>query len=196
MKIKVYIYDLNKIINNPNLIDVIKNHTNNYKHDEKRIISESNYYYALKKLEELNANINSFRFQDNKPIIDDFYISFSHTTNYFGFTISKQDNGFDIEKIIDEKRQDRIAKKILKDEYYNNYINSNNKGYYLTKIWTEFESSGKMLGTGLDYKFNHLDFFYKSFMIDEEIFTICSILDFELEIYVNDILRGDLIGKC
>ena len=181
MKISVYIYDLNKIIDNPKINDIIKNHTTNYKHIEKRKISESNYHYALKKLEELGADINSFLFLNGKPMINDFYISFSHTSTYFGFSIS---------------RQDRIAKKILKDDYYNNYINSNNKGYYLTKMWTEFESSGKMLGNGLDYKFNHLDIFYKSFMLDDLIFTICSKSDFELEIYVNDILRGDLSGKC
>ena len=190
MKIYLYLYDSKNKVENPILNDIIKNHTNNYANDIKRRISESNYHFASKVLDSFGGDINTIRFVNNKPIVDDFYMSFSTSNDYFGFTISKLNNGFDLENIIDEQRRDRIAKRILKNELYDNYNNSDNKGYYLTKIWTEFESAAKMEGNGLDYKFNHLDIIYKSIMIDNTIFTVCSKEEFELEVYLNGILRS------
>ena len=193
MEINLYIYDLSNIISNPILIDKIKDHTNSYKNDNKRIISESNYYYLSNVLIDYGNDINNIQFIDRKPIIKDLFISMAHSNKYFGFSISKtNENGLDIEELIDESRQERLAKKILNEKLYNDYLKSDNKLYYITKMWTEFESAGKISGKGIDFKFNHEDLIYKSFSIDNTIFTVASKDDYKLIVFLNGKLRGEI----
>lgn len=185
MEINLYIFKSKNLIENPILTDVIKSHTKNYSLELKRKISESNYHNALKVLEQYGGNIDSFRFINGKPIVDDFYMSFSTSNDFYGFTISKLDNGFDLEKIIDEKRKQRLANKILKDDLYNEYINLGNSSEYLTTKWSEFEAEAKMTGKGLDYKFIHKDIIYKSFRLDNTIFVVCANREFKLNVYLD-----------
>ena len=185
MEINLYIYESKNLIEKPVLTDNIKNHTSLYNHELKRKISESNYHHALNILKEYGGNIDSFRFLCNKPIVDDFYMSFSNNNSYYGFTISKLDNGFDLENIIDESKKDRIAKKILKDELYNEYLNNNKSSEYVTCKWSEFEAEAKMTGKGLDYKFIHKDIIYKSFKFSNTIFVVCAKVDFNLVVFLN-----------
>ena len=189
MKIYLYLYDVSNLCNNIDLPQIIKEHTSNYKIEEKRIISESNYYRFINKTKSL-CDINSFHFENGKPVINDLFISFSHSKYYYGFSYSNLLHGFDAEEIINEDRIIRFSK-ILKDN--NDFNNSNDKSLFITKYWTEMESYSKLTGSGMDLKFIHNDqAIYKTYRIEDTLFTIACEYDFELEIYLNDEKRGIL----
>lgn len=187
MTISLYIYDISNLIDNPNLTKNILEHTSKYNNLEKRRISESNYHMALIKLNELDANLESFKFINGKPIIDDYYISFSHNDNYYGFSISNINNGFDIETIIPDSKLEKLSKRMLKEEDYNLYNESDNKNEFLTRIWSEIEAAGKMDGNGIDLKFIHPNYIYKSFKLNDNMIVISAKEDFEIELYINDV---------
>lgn len=190
MIISLYIYNNSNLINNPILPKRIKEHTSNYKNDSKRIISESNYYRLCNKLNELNIDINTFDFIKNKPIVNGKYISCAHTNKYYGFSISNLENGIDFEEIISEERIGKFANRILKENELKIYNEENNKAIYLTKIWCEIEAAGKLDGNGIDMKFIHPNYIYKSFMIDDTMFVLAAKEEFTIELYVNDVKRG------
>lgn len=187
MTVSLYIYDISNLIDNPILTKNILEHTSKYNNKEKRRISESNYHMALLKLKELGANLDSFRFENGKPMIDDYYISFSHNDSYYGFSISSINNGMDIEKIIPDSKLDKLSKRMLKENEYKVYKEEQNKNEFLTRIWCEIEAAGKMDGCGIDMKFIHPDYIYKSSKIDSNMIVISAKEDFEVELYVNDI---------
>lgn len=187
MIISLYIYNISNLINNPILTKNILEHTTKYNNLEKRKISESNYHQSLIKLNELGANLESFHFINGKPMINDYYISYSHNDNYYGFSISKIDNGFDIETIIPDSMVEKLAKKMLKEEDYKLYNEQNNKNEFLTRIWSEIEAAGKMDGSGIDLKFIHPNYVYKSFKLDNNIIVISAKEEFEIELYINDV---------
>ena len=187
MIISLYIYDISNLIESPILTKNILEHTSKYNNLAKRTVSESNYHMALTKLNELNANIESFKFINGKPIIDDYYISFSHNDNYYGFSISKINNGFDIEAIIPDSKLEKLSKRMLKEKDYKLYNESDNKNEFLTRIWSEIEAAGKMDGNGIDLKFIHPDYIYKSFKLNNNMIVISAKEDFEIELYINDV---------
>ena len=187
MIISLYIYDICNLVKEPILTHNILEHTNRYNNIEKRRISESNYHMACIKLKELGANLDSFIFDNGKPLIDDYYISFSHNQSFYGFSISKENNGIDIEEIVSDDLKDKLAKKMLKENDYKLYNDSNNKNEFLTRIWCEIEAAGKMDGCGIDLHFNHPNYVYKSFKLNNNIITISAKEDFEIELYINDV---------
>ncbi len=193
MKISLYIYNSKGLIDNPELNETLLEHVNRYNHPEKRRVSGSNYFYATKVLNHYGGNMDTVRFIEGKAIVDDFSMSFSHSKKFFGFTIGKLLNGFDVEEIIEENRTDRLAKRILDKKLYKKYEESNDKPFYVTKMWTEFESSAKMTGIGIDFMFNHQDIVYKTFRIEDSLFTVCAKEEFELDVYLNGEFLGDLI---
>ena len=189
MKIYLYLYDVSNIITNVSLPDVIKKHTSSYKIEEKRMISESNYYRLIEKVKSF-AKIDSFRFENGKPVIDGIFMSFSHSKYFYGFSYSDLKHGFDAEELIDEDRINKLIRILNKKDEYEK---SDNKQLYMTKYWTEMESYSKLTGSGMDLKFIHNDnCIYKSYQIDKTIFTVAAESDFELEIYLNDEKRGIL----
>jgi len=103
MIVSIYIYDANNLIEKPCLTNNILEHTKRYNNLEKRRISESNYHMASLKLKDLGANLDSFRFINGKPVIDDYYISFSHNNSYYGFSISNLNHGLDFQRVLKER---------------------------------------------------------------------------------------------
>lgn len=190
MTISLYIYDNSNLINNPILPKNISNHISNYRNDDKRRISNSNYSRLCKKLNELKIDINTFDFDKGKPIVKGINISCAHSKKYHGFSISNLNHGLDFEEIIDNDKLDKFANRILKENELKIYNDVDNKANYLTKIWCEIEAAGKLDGNGIDMKFIHPNYIYKSFMIDNTMFVLTAKEEFDIELYVNDIQRG------
>ena len=173
----VYIY--NKALDSDILLpDNIINHCNKKKVLEKRNISISNYYKMSIKLKELfNIDISDLEFIDNKPIIKGCYISLSHTDKYYGFIISKEKVGIDIENII---ANEKLAKRILDSNEYKEYEKN---PIILTEKWCLLECYYKMIGNMNIDKNKYKKTFVKR--LDDSILVAIGNYD-NIKIFIND----------
>ena len=181
----LYLYTLDKLIEEPTLPKLIREHCDLYKVKEKNIISKSNYHYLSLELQKRNIDINNLYFQEKgKPCIDGIHISLAHSNKYFGFVISNKEIGLDIEEIIPDSRL-KLADKILTNNEKIEFLNSDNKSIYLTEKWCAKEAYGKMLGCGLNNDILHNDDFeYIKFILDNTmvVVTKCD----NLKVFRND----------
>ncbi|MBQ3253685.1 MAG: 4'-phosphopantetheinyl transferase superfamily protein [Acholeplasmatales bacterium] len=181
--ILVYIYNLNYLVNNPKLPDIVLEHCNKYKVDDKKNISLSNYYYLDLALKKLNSSLENISYLNGKPFINDYYISLSHSKKYFGFAISNNNIGIDIEDIITKLD---LSKRILSEAELKEFNDSLDKSLYLTTKWTLKEAYGKMIGTGLtSYIFKNSISSYYTKVLDDGIISIVSDDLSNIEIIVN-----------
>ncbi len=181
----LYLYTLDKLIENPTLPQLIREHCDLYKIKEKNLISKSNYYYLQLELQKRNIDINNLYFQEKgKPCIDDIYVSLAHSNKYFGFVISNKEIGLDIEEIISDSRL-KLSEKILTNNEKNDFLNSKAQPIYLTEKWCAKEAYGKMLGCGITNDVLHKDDFeYIKFILNNTmvVVTKCD----NLKIFIND----------
>lgn len=186
-KIYIYIYENKYALDNVELPELIKEHCDLYKVDSTKMISSTNYYKLGEKMKELfNEDIDSLRFSESgKPYMNNIHVSMTHNKKYFGFAISKDNIGLDIEQII---TNERLSTKILSDLELEEFSNSKDKCLYLTLKWTAKEAYAKYLGTGLVADILRTDIKdFKSFNIDDSILAIYSDDLSDIEIYVNEV---------
>lgn len=186
--VKIYLYSTNNIEKHFDLPKNIETHFKSYT-DTQKNISASNYQKLSIKLSQLNLNINNLYFSKNgKPLLDELYLSLSHSDSYYGFAISlKQDIGLDIENC-ERFESDKLAKTILNEDEYKEFSLTKDKSYFLTSKWCEKEALGKMIGTGIDKDILKSTATHKkTFKITNNIVAIVSDKPIEYaELYLDD----------
>ena len=119
---------------------------------------------------EYHIDINSLKIQKNaygKPFFEnsDIHFSISHSDQYIAVAIGKINLGTDIQKITDisERLMMRFVGKAGIDPTEN------------TRLWTEYESLAKLVGTGIPLKEkDRIECSYKTFCdIDGFVITLC-----------------------
>lgn len=162
---KVYLFDLLK-----NNIDInfffsclpesFKERTNKYslKEDKKRSVIA---YYLLYKylINDFSYDFSKMNLKENeyeKPYLEGIYFNISHSHNFVVLVISDYECGIDIEKIESNKDYSKIAKKVLKNNEYQEYLITKNNEYVIKK-WVLMEAYYKMLGTGIKYNDMEID---------------------------------------
>lgn len=120
--------------------------------DKKRSIVA---YYLLNKYlkKDFFMDLNESDIKENeygKPYIvnSDIKFNISHSNNLISLIISDNECGIDIEKI-DTNKHLSVAKKILKEEEFENYLLTNDNELFITK-WAIIEAYNKMLGLGIN----------------------------------------------
>ncbi len=173
----VYIYDrlCDQEITLP---DNILKHCFKKKIINKRLTSLSNYSKLKIKLKEhCNKDIAELYFDNNKPKIDGINISLSHTDKYYGFIISIDNVGIDIESIINN---DKLAKRILNNSEYNEYLAN---PIALTEKWCLIEAYYKIYG---NMEIDETKFKNKTiYRLDDSILLAIGNYD-EIKIFLND----------
>ena len=183
LKNSIYLYNVDNLRLDYNLpISLIK-HIEKYKDENIRNISRSNYSNLAIKLKELGLDINNLKFiKKNKPCIDGIYLSMSHSKEFYGFILSDEECGFDIELLINEKRFS-LANRILNEDELNEFTNNVDKSKYLTTKWCQKEAYSKHLGTGLNSSIFKMKAAGSSFTIGNSVvaYTLSN-----ADIYLND----------
>jgi len=133
---------------------------NKYKEDNQRRRSFFSWYLLYLKF--LERKINAFNlkveFNENgKPLIEGINFNISHSHNLVAVAISSHEVGIDLE-LVEEKDNEKIAKKIMNEEEYQKYLK--NKEYFY-KVWTKKEAYLKRKGLALDFALN------KDYKIDD-----------------------------
>ena len=154
--IEVYILD----ITNLELEQYLKKLPNNFlvqvnKYKEENQRKRSFFSWYLLYLKFLERKINAFNlkveFNENgKPLIEGINFNISHSHNLVAVAISSHEVGIDLE-LVEEKDNEKIAKKIMNEEEYQKYLK--NKEYFY-KVWTKKEAYLKRKGLALDFALN------------------------------------------
>jgi phosphopantetheinyl transferase len=136
------------------LPSAITSHCFKYHDEKQRNISLSNYSHLKDKLKELyHLDIANLTFSRNgKPLIEGVNISLAHNKNLYGFVLSTQNVGLDIETKLLDNHQERMAKLLLNEEEKNAYELQDDKMHFLTLKWCQKEALGKMKGCGLEHE--------------------------------------------
>ena len=133
---------------------------NKYKEDNQRRRSFFSWYLLYLKLVERKINVSNLKVEFNengKPLIEGINFNISHSHNLVAVAISSHEVGIDLE-LVEEKDNEKIAKKIMNEEEYQKYLK--NKEYFY-KVWTKKEAYLKRKGLALDFALN------KDYKIDD-----------------------------
>lgn len=138
---------LEKEFNCNNYSDIINNHIEN-KNNIKAIKDSKRTWELLRQVlkNELLLEIKKLDiiFNENgKPISKEIFISLSHSADLSVVSISNSNVGIDVEKIIDNVRVRKLAKRLLKEE--------NDDVEYFYKLFTSYESKIKYEGKTIGY---------------------------------------------
>lgn len=126
---------------------------NKYKEDNQRRRSFFSWYLLYLKLVERKINVSNLKVEFNengKPLIEGINFNISHSHNLVAVAISSHEVGIDLE-LVEEKDNEKIAKKIMNEEEYQKYLK--NKEYFY-KVWTKKEAYLKRKGLALDFALN------------------------------------------
>jgi len=126
---------------------------NKYKEDNQRRRSFFSWYLLYLKLVERKINVSNLKVEFNengKPLIEGINFNISHSYNLVAIAISSHEVGIDLE-LVEEKDNERIAKKIMNEEEYQKYLK--NKEYFY-KVWTKKEAYLKRKGLSLEFALN------------------------------------------
>ena len=126
---------------------------NKYKEDDQRRRSFFSWYLLYLKLVERKINVSNLKVEFNengKPLIEGINFNISHSHNLVAVAISSHEVGIDLE-LVEEKDNERIAKKIMNEEEYQKYLK--NKEYFY-KVWTKKEAYLKRKGLSLEFALN------------------------------------------
>ncbi|HOC98009.1 MAG TPA: 4'-phosphopantetheinyl transferase superfamily protein [Bacilli bacterium] len=154
--IEVYVLDITNLELEKYLKKLPSNfldQVNKYKEDDQRRRSFFSWYLLYLKLVERKLNVSDLKvvFNENgKPLIEGINFNISHSHNLVAVAISSHEVGIDLE-LVEEKNNERIAKKIMNEEEYQKYLK--NKEYFY-KVWTEKEAYLKRRGLALDFALN------------------------------------------
>jgi len=100
-----------------------------------------------------------FEYNENrKPYLKDYphiYFSLSHCKSAVACTISESEIGVDIQDI--RPVTDRLAKRVLTDNEYNEFLKSTSPDEYFCKIWTIKEAYLKKTGQGIGSILSEID---------------------------------------
>lgn len=152
MKTEVYLFSIgNLYYGNYKLPKTIQSHCDESYHIEsKKAISISMYVNLCKILTKMGHNVENIYFDSyGKPKMGGVFFSVSHSKNYYGFAISHDEIGFDLEEIIPEERVDGLAKTVLTQKEKDVLENTKDKRLYTTERWCIKEGFGKLIGRGL-----------------------------------------------
>lgn len=133
---EVYVLDITNLDNNEyyNLLpDNFKNEVNKYKDTIQHERSTFAWYLFHNVLHKKKIDSSKLIISHNefgKPLIENIYFSLSHSNNIVCLAISNRDVGVDVE-VIEEKDNDLLAKKIMTDDEYNEYLKDNNNYFNL-----------------------------------------------------------------
>ena len=139
---KAYLYYFkNDIDIKINVTPNILNHFNNFRNEKKRIVKLKKYTLLDIALKEFGYSIADIYFENGKPLINGIHISTSDSNSYFGFVISNNNIGLDIEDEIDSKKKQAINKFLANAKF----------DYLVDDVikWMMVEAYSKYLGTGL-----------------------------------------------
>lgn len=126
---------------------------NKYKEEDQRKRSFFSWYLLYLKLVERKLNVFNLKVEFNengKPLIEEINFNISHSYNLVAVAISSHEVGIDLE-LVEEKDNEKIAKKIMNEEEYQKYLK--NKEYFY-KVWTKKEAYLKRKGLALDFALN------------------------------------------
>ena len=154
--IEVYVLDITNLELEKYLKKLPSNfldQVNKYKEDDQRRRSFFSWYLLYLKLVERKLNVSDLKvvFNENgKPLIEGINFNISHSHNLVAVAISSHEVGIDLE-LVEEKNNERIAKKIMNEEEYQKYLK--NKEYFY-KVWTKKEAYLKRKGLSLEFALN------------------------------------------
>ena len=154
--IEVYVLDITNLELEKYLKKLPSNfldQVNKYKEDDQRRRSFFSWYLLYLKLVERKLNVSDLKvvFNENgKPLIEGINFNISHSHNLVAVAISSHEVGIDLE-LVEEKDNEKIAKKIMNEEEYQKYLK--NKEYFY-KVWTKKEAYLKRKGLALDFALN------------------------------------------
>lgn len=116
------------------------------KKDRKSALTSVLSYCLLKELLQcFSVDINQLSFSANgKPLLDDGYVSISHSKDYVMVSYSKINHGIDIQFFKEIENKDSIVKKYFRNYYteYNN-ISNEEKDEFFFKLWSLKEATVK-----------------------------------------------------
>lgn len=152
MKTEVHIFSIGNIY--PTHFKLPKNiqeHCDaSYHLEEKKKVSVANYTNLCKILAKKGHNIDNIYFDSyGKPKMSGVFFSVSHSNKYYGFVISGDEVGFDLEEIVPDSRVDGLAKTVLTPKEKTKLEKAKNKSLYVTERWCVKEGFGKLIGRGL-----------------------------------------------
>lgn len=152
MKTEVYLFRIgNLYLGNYKLPRNIQSHCDaSYHIESKKAVSMSMYINLCKTLEKKGHNPENLYFDDNgKPKMGGVFFSVSHSKDYYGFAISHDEIGFDLEEIVPENRVDGLAKTVLTIREKTLLEKAKDQREFVTERWCVKEGFGKLIGRGL-----------------------------------------------
>jgi len=153
---EVYVLDITNLELEKHLKKLPSNfldQVNKYKEEDQRRRSFFSWYLLYLKLVERKINVSNLKVEFNengKPLIEGINFNISHSYNLVAIAISSHEVGIDLE-LVEEKDNERIAKKIMNEEEYQKYLK--NKEYFY-KVWTKKEAYLKRKGLSLEFALN------------------------------------------
>ena len=161
----------------------IQKHCSELYKDNKLTTSLFAYSLLDELLNKFDRSINEVYFSNNgKPLIENGYISISHSDNYVSVSYSKINHGIDIEIKNKNRDIDRVFRKYFKDSYLENDSKSEKEEKFYS-LWVEKEANVKLndlnvLSTNNNVSnFKYLNIFNK----DETDIYLCIVNDEECE---------------
>ena len=123
---------------------------NRYKHEETRSRSLCAYALLYQKLLEQGIEIESIVLTGNqKPDFTKSHFNISHSGDMVAVMISNEPCGVDIQLIDEAKDYEGVAKRVLSEELYQQYLAAEDRAAFFAKAWAMLEAKLKREGCGV-----------------------------------------------
>ena len=137
---------------------------NRYKHAETRSRSLCAYALLYKKLLELDMEVEPIVLTGNqKPDFTKSHFNISHSGDMVAVMVSDEPCGVDVQLVDEAKDYELVAKRVLSEELYQQYLASADRAAFFAKAWAMLEAKLKKEGCGVatkDLLLDSLDYPY------------------------------------